>query len=41
MYGLLVGGDPFGAIAAPIAWGIQEYMRQRQRPRSRKLTRRW
>ena len=29
--GYIVGGDPFGLIAAPIAWGIQEYMRQRQR----------
>jgi hypothetical protein len=31
MYGLLVGGDPFGVIAAPIGWGIQEYIKQRQR----------
>ena len=31
MYGLLAGGDPFGVIAAPVVWGIQEYMRQRQR----------
>jgi hypothetical protein len=31
--GLLVGGDPFGVIAAPIAWGVQEYMKQRQRLR--------
>ena len=29
--GLVIGGDPFGVIAAPICWGIQEYMRQRQR----------
>ena len=31
VYGLLAAGDPFGVIAAPIAWGIQEYERQRQR----------
>ena len=30
-YGLVAAGDPFGVIAAPICWGIQEYMRQRQR----------
>ena len=29
--GWFLGGDPFGVIAAPICWGIQEYMRQRQR----------
>ena len=29
--GLAIGGDPFGVIAAPIVWGIQEYMRQRAR----------
>jgi len=29
--GLLTSGDPFGVIAAPIAWGVQEYMKQRQR----------
>ena len=29
--GLIVGGDPFGVVAAPVAWGVQEYMRQRQR----------
>ena len=31
MYGLLATGDPFGVIAAPVMWGIQEYMNQRQR----------
>jgi len=31
MYGLLAAGDPFGVIAAPTMWGIQEYMKQRQR----------
>ena len=31
MYGLLAAGDPFGVIAAPVMWGIQEYMNQRQR----------
>ena len=31
LYGLLGAGDPFGAIAAPIGWGIQEYMKQRER----------
>jgi hypothetical protein len=31
MYGLLAGGDPFGVIAAPIGWGIQEYIKQRER----------
>ena len=31
MYGLLAGGDPFGVIAAPIGWGIQEYIKQRHR----------
>ena len=31
MYGLLAAGDPFGVIAAPICWGIQEYIQQRQR----------
>ena len=31
MYGLLATGDPFGVIAAPVMWGIQEYMKQRQR----------
>ena len=31
LIGMLSTGDPFGAIAAPIAWGIQEYMKQRQR----------
>ena len=31
MYGLIGGGDPFGVIAAPIGWGIQEYIKQRQR----------
>ena len=30
-YGLVAGGDPFGVIAAPIVWGIQEFMKQRQR----------
>ena len=30
-FGLVAGGDPFGVIAAPICWGIQEYMKQRQR----------
>ena len=29
--GLVIGNDPFGVVAAPIAWGIQEYIRQRQR----------
>ena len=29
--GLVIGGDPFGVIAAPICWGIQEFMKQRQR----------
>ncbi|MCX8213875.1 MAG: hypothetical protein OTJ97_05110, partial [SAR202 cluster bacterium] len=29
--GLVVGGDPFGALALPVMWGIQEYTRQRQR----------
>ena len=29
--GLVLAGDPFGVIAAPIMWGVQEYMRQRQR----------
>ena len=30
-FGLVAAGDPFGVIAAPICWGIQEYMKQRQR----------
>jgi hypothetical protein len=29
--GLVVAGDPFGVIAAPIAWGVMEYLHQRQR----------
>jgi len=31
LYGAVAGGDPFGLIAAPITWGIQEYIKQRQR----------
>jgi len=30
-FGLVAAGDPFGVIAAPICWGIQEYIKQRQR----------
>ena len=29
--GLALTGDPFGVIAAPITWGIQEYYHQRER----------